>query len=220
MSRQRVIVLILILIFDANGCSHAQDSQATRSREPIIGLPCEGCDAVFEELPDTLAWYSTITPPDEPGQKMRIEGTVFDSNGHPASGVIVYIYHTNAKGVYPTDERLRGQSADRHGRLRGWVKTDEQGQYRFETIRPAGYPNTDIPAHVHMHVIEVGRCTYYIDDIMFEDDPRLTTDKRNQLTSDRGGNGVIWPRQDADGIWIVIRDIFLGERISGYPEDA
>ena len=108
-------------------------------------------------------------------------------------------------------------NAVRHGRLRGWAKTDEQGRYGFKTIRPGGYPDTDMPAHVHMHVIEVGRCTYYIDDIMFEDDPRLTAEKRRQLTAGRGGNGVVQPVRNSQGVWTVVRDIHLGENIPGYP---
>jgi protocatechuate 3,4-dioxygenase beta subunit len=149
---------------------------------------------------------------------MTIEGTVFDTRGRPVKGVIVYAYHTNAQGVYPTDEQFRGQAAFRHGRLRAWVQTDETGRYTFDTIRPAPYPNTDLPAHVHMHVIEVGRCTYYIDDLMFEDDPLLTPLMLARLTLGRGGSGVARPRQGAAGVQLVTRDIVLGQRINGYPE--
>ena len=199
---------------------HAQDTSATRAREPIVGLPCEGCESVFEGLPETLATNARIAPPDEPGEAMRIAGNVLDGDGRPAPGVIVYAYHTDARGVYPTDERLKGTAAFRHGRLRGWARTDEQGHYRFETMRPAGYPNTRLPAHVHMHVIEVGHCTYYIDDVLFEDDPRLTPEKIQQLTAGRGGSGVVMPQRDASGVWIVTRDIVLGERIPAYQEAA
>ena len=71
-----------------------------------------------------------------------------------------------------------------------------------------------------MHVIEVGCCTYYVDDILFDDDPRLSAEKRRQLIQGRGGNGLASPRKDADGRWNVTRDIVLGERIPGYPVDT
>ncbi|UCF68791.1 MAG: hypothetical protein JSV80_05745, partial [Acidobacteriota bacterium] len=148
----------------------------------------------------------------------RIEGIVFDDNGRPATGVIVYAYHTDAGGVYPRDEDLRGHAAYRHGRLRGWVQTDERGRYRFETIRPASYPNSTIPAHVHMHIIEVGCCTYYIDSVKFDDDPLLSPVERKQLATGRGGSGLVAPRRDANGVWIVRRDIRLGEGVPGYFE--
>jgi protocatechuate 3,4-dioxygenase beta subunit len=146
---------------------------------------------------------------------MRIEGTVLDRAGRPAAGVIVYAYHTDATGEYPSDDRLRGDAA-RHGRLRGWAITDERGRYRFETIRPASYPDAVTPAHVHMHVIEVACCTYYIDSIRFDDDPRLTPDERERGSEGRGGPALVRPVRDG-GTWVVERDIILGEGVPGYP---
>jgi protocatechuate 3,4-dioxygenase beta subunit len=182
-----------------------------RAAEPVVGGPCEGCEDVFAGLPDSLAWSSTIAPEREPGQRMRIDGTVRDGEGRPVPGVIVYAYHTNAKGLYPQSPHSR------HGRLRGWARTDEQGRYRFDTIRPAGYPNSDLPAHVHMHVIEVGRCTYVIDDIQFEDDPRLSAAHR-RMAQERGGAGIVTPRRAESGRWLVTRDIVLGEHIPDYED--
>lgn len=196
----------------------SEPSQAAgQGREPIVGLPCEGCEAVFQGLPDTLSSNSFVAGPTEPGRPLRIEGTVLNAQGRAASGIIVYAYQTNAQGLYPTDDRFRGQAAFRHGRLRGWAQTDARGAYRFDTIRPGAYPNSDLPEHVHMHVIEVGRCTYYIDDLMFEDDPRLTPSMRRQLTLGRGGSGVALPTLNADAGFLARRDIVLGERIPGYP---
>ncbi len=187
-----------------------------RTREPIVGLPCEGCEAVFEGLPATPPPVARIGRPDEPGEPLRITGTVFTPAGEPAPGVIVYAYHTDSRGIYPPDDRYRGQAAYRHGLLRGWAMSDAQGRYGFATIRPAGYPGTELPAHVHLHVIEVGRCTYYIDDILFSDDPRLTERQRDAMVSGRGGPGVATPERGDDGVWVVRRDIQLGRGIPGY----
>jgi protocatechuate 3,4-dioxygenase beta subunit len=70
-----------------------------------------------------------------------------------------------------------------------------------------------------MHVIEVGRCTYYVDDINFEDDPRLTRRERDRSPA-RGGSGLVSPRKDSSGVWMVTRDIRLGENIPGYPGET
>jgi protocatechuate 3,4-dioxygenase beta subunit len=197
------------------GCADAR-SDAGRTQEPVVGGPCEGCEAVFVGLPTTLTWSSRIAPADEPGEPMLIDGVVTDRDGQPASGVIVYAYHTDVRGHYPQADRSGARAATRHGTLRGWALTDAQGRYRFESIRPAGYPDTAIPAHVHLHVIEVGRCTYYIDDILFDDDPRLTAAERRQARG-RGGNGIAKPQRDTTGTWLVRRDIVLGEGIADYP---
>ncbi|MDH3458006.1 MAG: hypothetical protein OER90_14300 [Gemmatimonadota bacterium] len=220
MTRVAGVVAVLISLTSARGCAAAEAPSQSRAREPIVGLPCEGCEAVFEGLPATLETDARIGRRDEPGQSLRIVGTVFDPAGYPKSGVIVYAYHANSRGIYPSDDRYRGLAAYHHGLLRGWAMTDAEGRYGFATIRPAGYPDSDLPAHVHMHVIEVGRCTYYVDDVLFEDDPRLTKEKKAALILGRGGSGLVTAQMDKAGAWVVRRDIHLGKNIPGYPEHA
>jgi len=179
------------------------------AEEPVIGGPCEGCELVFAGLPDNLTEEARIAPEDEPGEALIIEGTVTGPDGQPVAGIIVYAYHTDATGMYP-------DGPTRHGRLRGWARTDAAGRYRFDTVRPAAYPGRSIPQHVHMHVIEPGIGTYWIDSIHFTDDPLLSERERTRA-QDRGGSGVAVPTQDAGGRWRVTRDIRLGENVPGYP---
>jgi protocatechuate 3,4-dioxygenase beta subunit len=182
--------------------------------EIVVGLPCEECDAVFDGMPAKLGATARIAPSDEPGTPMVLDGTVRDRAGKPAAGIVIYAYHTDASGRYP---RGTGSSeARRHGRLRGWAKTDTAGHYRFDTIRPAGYPGRKDPEHVHMHVLEPGRCTYYIDDVRFEDDPRQKALQERPDASSRGGDGLVMPRRDDAGVWHATRDIALGAGISDY----
>lgn len=106
------------------------------------------------------------------------------------------------------------QAATRHGRLRGWARTDEDGRYSFDTIRPGAYPGRTIPQHVHMHVIEPGHATYWIDSIHFTDDPLLDEGDRSDADA-RGGSGVVTPVREDGGVWVVRRDIVLGRDIPG-----
>lgn len=183
--------------------------------EPIVGGPCEGCEAVFQGLPEDLSSEARIAPLGEPGAPLQLSGTVRDGNGNPAPGTVVYAYQTNAEGIYPRAERFRGQAAQRHGLLRGWAQAGHGGRYRFETVRPASYPNSGLPQHIHLHVIEPGRCTYYIDDIVFTDDPSLAP-RQIERSRGRGGRGVVTPERDGAGAWLVERDIILGAAIPGY----
>jgi protocatechuate 3,4-dioxygenase beta subunit len=180
-------------------------ARAAGTREAVIGGPCEGCDWVFDDMPDELGWQSRIALADEPGAPMFIDGRVTTLRGAPAPGVIVYAYHTDHGGIYPA-------AHNQHGRLRGWALTDAQGRYRFETIRPGAYPGRKVAEHVHMHVIEAGVGTYYIDNLEFEDDP-LNTRRRG---AERGGSGLMLPLR-RDGVWHARRDITLGRNIPGYP---
>jgi protocatechuate 3,4-dioxygenase beta subunit len=220
MRRVHIVAAALAGGLLAGGCAQAQGPEAPAGSEPILDLPCEGCEAVFDGLPGTLASRVRIAPPDEPGEPLRIEGRVLDPAGRPAPGVIVYAYHTNARGIYPRGEPPLGLHARRHGRLRGWAASDAEGRYRFDTIRPASYPDTRIPAHVHLHVIEPGCCTYVIDDIHFADDPLLSGTERQRLAAGRrGGAGLATPRRDGE-VWVVTRDIVLGKGVPGHPRHA
>jgi protocatechuate 3,4-dioxygenase beta subunit len=179
---------------------------AATAREAVIGGPCEGCEWVFDGLPSLLGSASRIAPPDEPGSLLTLQGVVTTPQGRPAPGVVVYAYHTDRSGIYPPGE-------NRHGRLRGWAITDAAGRYRFDTIRPGAYPQRTIPEHIHMHVVEPGVGTYYIDDVRFDDDPLLTAAHRG--TAQRGGPGLARPERRGDA-WLVRRDIALGRNIPGY----
>jgi protocatechuate 3,4-dioxygenase beta subunit len=153
-----------------------------------------------------------IVPQQEPGEPMVLEGVVRRADGTPAPGIVVYAYHTNTEGVYPSGETA-------HGALRGWARTDQAGRFAFHTIRPGPYPSRNVAAHVHMHVIEPGVATYYIANVLFTDDPLLTkADRESQLTA-RGGPGLCEPVREADGTWRVRRDIVLGQAVPGYPGD-
>jgi protocatechuate 3,4-dioxygenase beta subunit len=177
-------------------------SAAVSSREPILGGPCEGCELVFADMPRELTSRARIAPVTQPGAPLVIEGTVLTPAGKSAAGVIVYAYHTDNGGLYPS-------AATRHGKLRGWAITDGAGRYRFDTIRPAAYPSGEIPEHVHMHVIEPGKGTYWIDDLRFEDDP---LNSGHRPTAERGGKGLVMP-QRRDGLWYARREIVLGRNI-------
>jgi protocatechuate 3,4-dioxygenase beta subunit len=190
---------------------------AAQAREPVVGGPCEGCEAVFEGVPRALSSEARIAPTDEPGERMRVTGQVWGADGKPRANVIVYAYQTNAAGIYPRPAPSSSPAADRHGRLRGWARSDAQGRYAFETIRPGSYPSTSIPAHIHMHVIETGCATYYIDDIVFTDDRLLTPAARREHERGRGGPGVVTPTRQGSGPWRVVRDIRLGMNVPDYP---
>ena len=191
--------------------------------DPVVGLPCGGCLGPYEGLPVTLSAVARIAPVGEPGEPMVITGRVFGPDGRPRPNVIVYAYHTNAAGIYPEPDPPRSLESNFQGRLRGWALTDARGRYTFETIRPARYPNSSNPQHVHMHVVERGCATYYIDEMVFADDPmlqRMSAENLARMSPGRGGRAITTPRRDASGAWRVTRDIYLGQNIPGYRQCA
>ncbi len=180
----------------------------------IVGGGCDGCDLMFEGMPKVLASATRISSEDEPGEPMQISGMVYKNDGRtPAPGIIVYFYHTDAKGHY--SQSANQVYAKRHGHLRGWIKTDAQGHYAFATIRPASYPNNRIPAHVHPVIKEPDKNEYYIDEYRFDDDPLLTDEERRKEEK-RGGSGIIHLTKNEKGVWVGHRDIVLGYHIPNY----
>jgi protocatechuate 3,4-dioxygenase beta subunit len=191
----------------------ASPAPPVTGREPVAG-PCEGCEAVFQGLPGQLHATARLAPTGHPGEALRLSGTVFDGDGRPAPGIVVYAYQTDHTGAYPADSRLSGAAA-RHGRLRAWTRTDAAGRYAFLTIRPGAYADGTEPQHIHMHVVEPMRCTYYLGDVMFTDDPLLDERRRRQQRLAPGGSGIVQPHGNEALGWTVIRDVRLRLNVAG-----
>ncbi len=208
MDMQRLF-LCLLAFLHLPAC-HSQ----TETAEKPVGGPCEGCEAIYEYRDRPLTSVDTLPAFQENAPKLKVTGKIYKRDGKtPAGDVIVYIYHTNRKGIYQTTGDESGW-AKRHGRIRGWIKTDDSGAYTFYTFRPAAYPDGREPEHIHMVVTEPGKKEYYIDSIVFTDDPLLTQGARKQR-EDRGGSGVVRPVYE-QGLWVVERDIVLGRNIPNY----
>lgn len=181
----------------------------------LVGGPCEGCEAIHEFGKKVLTSVDTLPKFNRTEPKLKISGTVFKKDGRtPASGVVLYIYHTNREGLYEKKGSEKGWGR-RHGHIRGWVKTGIDGRYTFYTFRPAAYPNGKEPEHIHLTVKEPNINEYYIDDILFDDDPFLTPDKRRKRKN-RGGSGIVSTKRKQD-IYYIERDIILGLNIPDYP---
>lgn len=183
-----------------------------------VGGPCEGCEAIhespvpFDKL-EALAKLPHATW--EVKKPLGINGTVYKADGKtPAPGVIIYVYHADQTGRYTAKADAKGWEK-RHGSIRGWMRTDEKGDYKFVTLRPASYPGRTEPAHIHVTIKEPGMNEYYIDEYVFDDDPLLTPDKRQKLEN-RGGNGIL-KLKDVGNMYKAERNIYLGKNIPNYP---
>lgn len=180
-----------------------------------VGGSCEGCEAIFEFGSKKLSWKDTLPDFKEPGPKLEISGTIYQKDGKtPAKDVILYIYHTDQKGEYPQKGNETGWGI-RHGYLRGWIKTNADGKYKFYTLRPASYPDTRAPQHIHPVIKEPSKNEYYIDEYLFTDDPFLDAKERAQQQR-RGGSGIVTLSKKTDGTWVGKRDIVLGLNIPRY----
>ena len=120
--------------------------------------------------PSDAPWWARMAPAGEPGEPLVVEGTIRGDGGKPFAGVSVFAYQTGADGIY-------GPKGSSDPRLRVHLRTDRQGRYRFDTVRPGSYPGTRIAAHIHFHVTPPsGR--ERVSEVVFEGDPFVTAEMR------------------------------------------
>lgn len=162
----------------------------------------EGMGAI--EVPDNVSSKVDFTVGPDDGERMVISGTVYKPDGKtPAPNVLIYFYHTDKFGIYGR----AGQP--QHGRFRGWMLTDDKGQYQFSSIRPASYPNSTQSQHVHMTITSVDHKEDWIDSILFEGDKFLTQRERDSVGRRGGFNPIVTLKPGKNGILTATRDIRL-----------
>lgn len=151
------------------------------------------------------AWVAIVPLAEvgEPGDKLEFYGRVFDERGVPLARASVIAYGTDTTGVYvpPARQAEFGRSP----RLRGVAITDQDGWFRFSTVRPGPYPDAGDPAHIHLH-IDAAVHQHMYRTIWFEGDPLITASRRASMDSET----VIEPiRKRDDGVWVFRHDIRL-----------
>jgi protocatechuate 3,4-dioxygenase, beta subunit len=204
--------LTLISILTFSSCE-AQPTQQKKETVPVGGN-CETCELMFEGIPDKIESSDTSAGWYENAQKLIVTGRVFQADGKtPAPNILIYYWHTDAKGLYSNKTKKGNQ----HGYLRGWVRSDSNGQYKIHTLRPAPYPNEKMPAHIHVLIKEPTLVNpYYVDDLVFDEDPFLIQHKKQYPLEERGGNGIL--RVLLNGkVQVAEHDIILGLNIPNHP---
>jgi protocatechuate 3,4-dioxygenase beta subunit len=125
------------------------------------------------------------------GQVIHVAGRVVDTQGRPKSGSVVEIWQCDANGVYH-HPRAPGQGRIDHAfQGYGRMQVDEQGRYRFRTIRPVPYPGRTPHIHFAVHVPGLGRL---VTQMYIEGEPLNARDgPLNSIRDARARRSVIIP---------------------------
>src|SRR5256714_8212447 len=169
--------------------------QSTRRRAPT--LPLIDVPLTLSELTGPGLAISAITPEDADltrnagtggeaiGQRIIVTGRVLDDRGTPLPNTLLEIWQTNAAGRYlhkrdqwpgPLDPNFLGM---------GRCLTNQDGVYRFLTIRPGAYPwlnhpNAWRPAHIHFSLFGSCFITRLVTQMYFPNDPLMPFDPISQ----------------------------------------
>ena len=205
--RLRLLSVWVLAVTSLGGASAgAQRAGAPPGHRPMPQLPggnhgpCGSCSA-----PVSLSASTAVTAPGERGEPLELSGVLYEPDGRTrATGVGFFVYHTDARGYY---NAWRDESDPR---LRGWLRTDDHGRYRFRTVRPGAYPGGTVPAHIHATYWSANCAERWIDDYFFADDPLLSP----RLRTSQGApfSQVVALQRDSSGTWKGTRDVRLPQR--------
>lgn len=88
------------------------------------------------------------------GKVTHIGGRVLDNNGQPVSNALVEIWQCDNTGKYNHSGDRQPQRFDEFFQGYGRTVTNENGEYRFRTIKPVPYPGRT--PHIHFKVAAAG----------------------------------------------------------------
>ena len=153
---------------------------------PLVTLPEElhpldgpvfGEDALRELDHDLTRQHK-----DEPiGERITVSGRVLDEDGRPLRGSLVEIWQANACGRYKHQRDQHPAPLDPNFSGAGRCLTDDEGRYRFVTVKPGPYPwgnhpNAWRPAHIHFSVFGRAFTQRLVTQMYFPGDPLFPYD--------------------------------------------
>lgn len=131
---------------------------ASQTAGPYVHIGLAPGAAGFDIYRRELGWE--IAGPDVPGERIRIEGLVYDGTGAPVKDILLEAWQADANGIYPHPEDPR--HAQVAPGFRGWgrIITDfDSGLWSFETIKPGPVPGRDkriMAPHINLWLVSRG----------------------------------------------------------------
>jgi protocatechuate 3,4-dioxygenase beta subunit len=153
---------------------------------------------------DPLEADLTIQHGGEPiGERILVTGRVLDGDGRPVRRQLVEIWQANAAGRYVHQRDQHPAPVDPHFTGVGRCLTDDDGWYRFTTIKPGAYPwknhrNAWRPAHIHFSLFGTDFTQRMVTQMYFPGDPLLGLDPIHQAVPDRRARERLVARYEHD----------------------
>lgn len=123
------------------------------------------------------------------GERIVVAGRLLDEDGAPIRDALVEIWQANSAGRYVHSRDQHDAPLDPHFSGLGATVTDDEGRYRFLTIRPGAYPwrnhhNAWRPAHIHFSLFGNAYAQRLVTQMYFPGDPLMPFDPVFNSTTD------------------------------------
>lgn len=113
------------------------------------------------------------------GERVTIQGRVFDGDGTPVPDAILEIWQANAHGKYDHPEDTQNKPLEPGFKGYGRVPVTAEGVFRFATIKPGPVPDPnrkEQAPHLVVSVFMRGVLRRLVTRIYFPDEPRNAAD--------------------------------------------
>jgi protocatechuate 3,4-dioxygenase, beta subunit len=115
------------------------------------------------------------------GERIIVTGRVLDERGRPVRHTLVEVWQCNAAGRYVHRIDRHDAPLDPNFLGAGRCLTDDDGRYRFMTIKPGAYPwgnhpNAWRPNHIHFSLFGGHFASRLVTQMYFPGDPLLAHD--------------------------------------------
>lgn len=191
-------------------------------KRPLIELPPSFADRTGPRLGD-----ERVRPGDEDltragpiGERIIVSGRVTDTGGRPVRNTLVEVWQANAAGRYQHRWDVWDAPLDPNFSGAGRCLTDEEGRYRFVSIKPGAYPwgnheNAWRPAHIHFSLMGRSFTQRLVTQMYFPGDPLFEFDPIFNSVRDERLRGLMVSRFNLDATqpnWALAYDfdIVLG----------
>jgi len=177
-------------------------------KRPLVTLPEELHSAtgpVFGD--DTLTELDvdlTRQHEGEPlGERITVSGRVLDEDGRPIRGALVEVWQANAAGRYRHEVDRHPAPLDPNFSGAGRCLTDDDGAYRFVTVKPGAYPwgnhdNAWRPAHIHFSLFGRTFSQRLVTQMYFPGDPLCPLDPIFNAVRDPKARALLVAEFDLD----------------------
>jgi protocatechuate 3,4-dioxygenase alpha subunit len=137
------------------------------------------------------------------GERFVLEGQVLDGDRVPIPDAVIEIWQADSQGKYPDPRGWQAGTVETGFQGFGRVGTDDNGYFRFSTIKPGVTPGpngaTQAP-HLAVAILMRGLLKHLFTRIYFPGDPANSTDpilnmvpspRRHTLIARKSGVGVL-----------------------------